>query len=60
MFMPVKATVKTQSPEELKEMGSGDYPVQYLSSLGFNRDELIARAGGLHKFMNWDQPIFDR
>ena len=20
-------------------------------------DELIARAGGLHKFMNWDQPI---
>ena len=35
MFMPVgtQATVKTQSPEELKEMGSGNYPIQYLSSL---------------------------
>ena len=32
MFMPVgtQATVKTQSPEELKEMGSGNYPVKRL------------------------------
>ncbi|EGI82277.1 tRNA-guanine transglycosylase [Streptococcus pneumoniae GA41301] len=35
MFMPVgtQATVKTQSPEELKESGFGNYPIKHLSSL---------------------------
>ena len=35
MFMPVgtQATVKTQSPEELKQMGSGNYFGKYLSSM---------------------------
>ena len=59
MFMPVgtQATVKTQSPEELKKMGSGIILSNTYHLWLRPGDELIARAGGLHKFMNWDQPI---
>ena len=59
MFMPVgtQATVKTQSPEELKEMGSGIILSNTYHLWLRPGDELIARAGGLHKFMNWDQAI---
>ena len=59
MFMPVgtQATVKTQSPEELKQMGSGIILANTYHLWLRPGDELIARAGGLHKFMNWDQPI---
>lgn len=59
MFMPVgtQATVKTQSPEELKEMGSGIILSNTYHLWLRPGDELIARAGGLHKFMNWDKPI---
>lgn len=59
MFMPVGtlATVKTMTPEELKEMGS-----QIILSNTYHLwlrpgAELIEEAGGLHKFMNWDQGI---
>jgi queuine tRNA-ribosyltransferase len=59
IFMPVgtKATVKTMTPEELKELEaqiilSNTYHL-YLRP-GHN---LIKEAGGLHKFMNWDRPI---
>ena len=59
MFMPVgtQATVKTQSPEELKEIGSGIILANTYHLWIRPGDELIAEAGGLHKFMNWDQPI---
>ncbi|CAM3187851.1 tRNA guanosine(34) transglycosylase Tgt [Lactococcus hircilactis] len=59
MFMPVgtQATVKTQSPEELKEIGSGIILSNTYHLWNRPGDELIAQAGGLHKFMNWDQPI---
>lgn len=59
MFMPVgtQATVKTMSPEELKKMGSGIILSNTYHLWLRPGDELIARAGGLHKFMNWDQPI---
>ena len=59
MFMPVgtQATVKTQSPEELKEMGSGIILSNTYHLWLRPGDEPHARAGGLHKFMNWDQPI---
>ena len=59
MFMPVgtQATVKTQSPEELKEMGSGIILANTYHLWLRPGDELVAQAGGLHKFMNWDQPI---
>lgn len=59
MFMPVGtlATVKTMSPEELKECGAGTILSNtYHLSLRPGED-IVAKAGGLHKFMNWDQPI---
>ena len=48
MFMPVgtQATVKTQSPEELKEMGSGIILSNTYHLWLRPGDELIARAGG--------------
>lgn len=59
MFMPVGtlATVKTMSPEELKEIGS-----QVILSNTYHLwlrpgEEIIEEAGGLHQFMNWDQAI---
>ena len=59
MFMPVGtlATVKTLSPEELKEMGAGVILANtYHLSIRPGAD-LVAKAGGLHKFMNYDGPI---
>ncbi len=59
MFMPVGtlATVKTLSPEELKEMGAGVILANtYHLSLRPGED-IVAEAGGLHKFMNYDGPI---
>ena len=59
MFMPVgtQATVKTMTPEELKAIGS-----QVILSNTYHLflrpgPELVEEAGGLHKFMNWDQAI---
>ncbi len=48
---------KTMSPEELKAMGSGIILSNTYHLWLRPGDELVARAGGLHKFMNWDQPI---
>ena len=59
MFMPVGtlATVKTLSPEELKEMGAGVILANtYHLSLRPGED-IVSQAGGLHKFMNYDGPI---
>ncbi|KNF09231.1 queuine tRNA-ribosyltransferase Tgt [Gottschalkia purinilytica] len=59
IFMPVgtRATVKAMTPEELKDIGSqiilGNTYHLYLRP----GHDLIAEAGGLHKFMNWDKPI---
>lgn len=59
IFMPVgtQASVKGLSPEELKQMKakiilSNTYHLWMRPGA-----ELIADAGGLHKFMNWDRPI---
>ncbi len=59
MFMPVGtlATVKTLSPEELHDMGAGVILANtYHLSIRPGAD-IVAKAGGLHKFMNWDGPI---
>ena len=59
IFMPVGtlATVKGLSPEELKQMGSGIILSNtYHLSIRPGAD-LVAKAGGLHKFMNYDRPI---
>lgn len=59
MFMPVGtlATVKTLSPEEIKKMGAGVILANtYHLSLRPGADT-VEKAGGLHKFMNYDGPI---
>lgn len=59
MFMPVGtlATVKTQSPEELKAMGAGIILSNTYHLWLRPGADLVEKAGGLHKFMNWDQAI---
>ena len=59
VYMPVgtQASVKGVFPRDLKEAGS-----QIILSNTYHLymrpgDELIAQAGGLHKFMNWVKPI---
>ena len=59
MFMPVGtlATVKTLSPEEVKECGAGVILANtYHLSLRPGED-IVAKAGGLHKFMKYDGPM---
>ena len=59
IFMPVgtQATVKAMTPEELKEIES-----QIILSNTYHLylrpgQELVKKAGGLHRFMNWNGPI---
>lgn len=58
-FMPVgtQATVKTMSPEELKDIGAGIILSNTYHLWLRPGHEIIKEAGGLHKFMNWDRPI---
>ena len=58
-FVPVatRATVKTLTSEEAQEAGSqlliaNTYHMHFLPG-----EERIKKSGGLHKFMNWDQPL---
>src|SRR5690554_7081982 len=57
--MPVgtQATVKTMAPHELYDLGAeiilGNTYHLYLRP----GHDLVAEAGGLHKFMNWQRPI---
>lgn len=60
VFMPVgtQATVKAMTPDELKEMVNAKIILSNTYHLYLRPgDELIAEAGGLHKFMNWDGAI---
>ncbi len=59
MFMPVgtNATVKTLSPEELKEVNSGIILANTYHLWLRPGEDVVAKAGGLHKFINWDGPI---
>ncbi len=59
IYMPVgtQACVKAMTGGEMEEIGT-----QILLSNTYHLhlrpgEDLIARAGGLHKFMNWDHPI---
>lgn len=58
-FMPVgtQATVKTMSPEELKEMDARIILSNTYHLFLRPGHEIIREAGGLHKFMNWDRAI---
>ncbi|AQX53632.1 tRNA guanosine(34) transglycosylase Tgt [Priestia flexa] len=59
IFMPVGtlATVKTMSPEDLKAMGAGIILSNTYHLWLRPGHEIVKKAGGLHKFMNWDRPI---
>lgn len=59
IFMPVgtQATVKTMSPEEVAGLGasmilSNTYHLHLRPG-----EDIVAKAGGLHKFMNWPRGI---
>ena len=58
-FMPVgtQATVKSLTPEQIQQTGA---QIILANTYHLNirpTSELIARFGGLHKFMNWEGPI---
>ena len=59
MFMPVgtQATVKTLSPEELKEIDCGIILANTYHLWLRPGETVIDHSGGLHKFMNWNGPI---
>ena len=56
VFMPVgtQATVKTLSPQELVECGCSVILANTYHLHLRPGDELVARAGGLHRFEGWD------
>lgn len=59
MFMPVGtlATVKTLSPEEIKSIGAGVILANTYHLHLRPGEDIVMRAGGLHKFMNYDGPM---
>ncbi len=59
VYMPVgtQATVKGVYPRDLKEAGSSIILSNTYHLYIRPGDELVKKAGGLHKFMNWDGPI---
>ena len=59
MFMPVgtQATVKTLAPEELKAIDCGIILANTYHLWLRPGEDIVDKAGGLHKFMNWDGPI---
>ncbi|MBQ6476818.1 MAG: tRNA guanosine(34) transglycosylase Tgt [Bacilli bacterium] len=59
MFMPVgtQATVKTLDPRDIKEIGSGIILSNTYHLWLRPGEDIVNKAGGLHKFMNYDGPI---
>ena len=59
IFMPVGtlANVKTLVPEELKEMHSAVILSNTYHLWLRPGEDIVSKAGGLHKFMNYDGPI---
>ena len=59
IFMPVgtQATVKSVSPNELEELGAGIILSNTYHLFLRPGAELVKKAGGLHKFMNWSRGI---
>jgi queuine tRNA-ribosyltransferase len=57
-FVPVgtKATVKALTPEMLKSLGAEVVLANTYHLYLQPGDDLVSKAGGLHKFMNWSGP----
>jgi queuine tRNA-ribosyltransferase len=59
VFMPVatRGSVRNVSPEELEEVGAEIILSNTYHLIERPGVEIIKKAGGLHKFMNWNGPI---
>ena len=59
LFMPVgtQATVKTLSPHEVQNLGAGVILANTYHLFLRPGAELVKKAGGLHRFMNWTHAI---
>ena len=59
VFMPVgtKATVKAVEPRELEEINAQIIWANTYHCYLRPGADLVEKAGGLHKFMNWNRPI---
>ena len=57
MSVGTQATVKGVFPRDLKEAGTDIVLANTYHLYMRPGDELVKKAGGLHKFMNWDKPI---
>ncbi|MGC8493133.1 MAG: tRNA guanosine(34) transglycosylase Tgt [Syntrophobacteraceae bacterium] len=59
VFMPVgtAASVKSLSPDELESLGAQIILGNTYHLCLRPGDEIVARLGGLHKFMGWSRPI---
>ncbi|NLS75848.1 MAG: tRNA guanosine(34) transglycosylase Tgt [Chloroflexi bacterium] len=59
VFAPVgtQATVKTLSPDELRELGATLILANTYHLYLRPGSDLVAEMGGLHRFMGWDRPI---
>ena len=59
VFMPVGtlATVKTLTPEQVKECNSAVILSNTYHLWLRPGEDIVNKAGGLHKFMNYDGPI---
>ncbi len=59
LFMPVgtQATVKTLSPHEVQNLGAGVILANTYHLFLRPGAELVHKAGGLHRFMNWTHAI---
>lgn len=58
-FIPVgtKATIKALTPEQVNELGAQAVLANTYHLFLQPGDELVAKAGGLHNFMNWQKPM---
>lgn len=59
VFMPVgtQATVKTMTPDELKQIGANIILSNTYHLYLRPGHEIVREAGGLHNFMNWDRSV---
>lgn len=59
-FIPVgtQATLKSLTPEQLDATGAQAVLANAYHLYLRPGNETVAKAGGLHKFMNWNKPIF--
>src|SRR5450830_1420446 len=53
-----QATVKTLAPEQVADLGGQSILVNAYHLMLRPGADVIRSSGGVHKFMNWDRPIF--